>query len=278
MIFRQHVPAEPLATYVEWLWFYQDLYPAHRREHVLPDGSFELIIDLRDEPRRTFDRASGSATIYRNAWISGAHSRYIVIDALPGSSMIGVHFQPGGAAAVLGFPADELRDRVVELEDIWGAAACDLREQLLAARGASTKFAILERALAARLAKRRFDAAQQQRVFWARDQFTRGADALRIGEVVDHLGVSHKQFIEQFRRHVGLTPKLFCRIRRFQDVLARIEQRNSLAWADVACACGYYDQAHFVHDFRAFSGLTPSAYASNEGIEQLNFVPVDEPA
>ena len=278
MIFRQHVPAEPLASYVDRFWFYQDLFPTHRREHVLPDGTFELIIDLRDAPRHTFDRTSGSETLFRNAWISGAQSRYIIIDALPGSSMIGVHFKPGGAAAVLGFPADEFRDSVVELEHIWGAAARDLREQLLAARGAGAKFAILERALAARLARQRIDAAQQRRVFWARDQFTRGSDSLRIGEVVGQLGVSHKQFIEQFQRHVGLTPKLFCRIRRFQDVLAQIEERKTLAWADVACACGYYDQAHFVHDFRAFSGLTPTSYAGHTGIEHMNFVPVDEPA
>ena len=278
MIFRQHVPAAPLASYVDWFWFYQDLYPAHRREHVLPDGTFELIIDLRDEPRRTFDRASGRETLFRNGWLSGAHSRYIVIDALPGSSMIGVHFKPGGASAILGFSADELRDSVVELEDLWGAAAHELREQLLAARGASAKFAILEHALAARLARGRVDAAQQRRVFWARDQFIAGADELRIADVVDQLGISHKQFIEQFRRHVGLTPKLFCRIRRFQDVLARINTRKPVAWADVACACGYFDQAHFVHDFRAFSGLTPTSYAGNDGIEHMNFVPVDDAA
>ena len=275
MIFRQHVPAEPLGSYIDWFWFYQDLYPAHRREHVLPDGTFELIIDLRDEPRRTFDRTSGSETLFRNAWFSGTHSRYIVIDALPNSSMIGVHFKPGGAAAVLGCPADELRDRVVELEDIWGAPAHDLREQLLAARGAAAKFDILEQALFTRLAQRRLDTAQEHRIFRARDQFVAGANAVRIADVVDQLGVSHKQFIEQFRRHVGLTPKLFCRIRRFQDVLSKVNTGKQVAWADVACACGYFDQAHFVHDFRAFSGLTPTTYASNEGIERVNFVPVE---
>jgi AraC-like DNA-binding protein len=277
MIFRQHVPAEPLASYVDHFWFYEDLFPSHQREHVLPDGTFELIINLRDDARHTFDRYSGHRTLFRDAWFSGAHSRYIVIDALPGSSMIGVHFKPGGAAAVLGLPADELRDRVVELDAIWGAAAGELREQLLSARGPAAKFNILEHALRTRVASHHGDTMQQRRVFWARDRFMAGADTLRIGDIADQLGVSHKHFIDEFRRHVGLTPKLFCRIRRFQDVLARVTRDTPVNWADIACACGYFDQAHFVHDFRAFSGLTPTRYESHNGIEHINFVPIAEP-
>ncbi len=170
MIFRQHVPEEPLACYVDWFWFFEDM--SHRREHVLPDGTFELVIDLREEPRRMFDRGgSNGETLFREAWMSGAHSQYIVIDALPGSSMIGVHFKPGGAAAILGFPADELRDQVVALDAIWGGTAAELRERLLQARGARAKFAILERSLSDRLTGRNLDEAQQRRVFWARDQF-----------------------------------------------------------------------------------------------------------
>lgn len=276
MIFRQHVPAEPLASYVDHFWFYEDLFPSHRREHVLADGTFELIINLRDDARHTFDRASGCETPFRDAWFSGAHSRYIVIDALPGSSMIGVHFKPGGAAGVLGCPADELRDRVVELDAIWGTAAGELREQLLSARGALAKFAILERALCARLASKPADTMQQRRVFWARDRFIAGAEAVRISDVAGQLGITHKHFLDEFRRHVGLTPKLFCRIRRFQDVLARVTRETPVDWADLACACGYFDQAHFVHDFRAFSGLTPTRYESHDGIEHMNFVPVEE--
>src|SRR4028118_1891996 len=132
MVFRQHVPSEPLARYVDWLWFDADLYPPHQREHVLPDGTFELIIDLRDEPHRLFDRGGDHReTLFRRAWISGAHSQYIIIDPLPGSSMVGAHFKPGGAAAVLGLPANELRDQVVEMDAIWGSAAIELREELL---------------------------------------------------------------------------------------------------------------------------------------------------
>jgi AraC-like DNA-binding protein len=85
--------------------------------------------------------------------------------------------------------------------------------------------------------------------------------------------VSHKHFIHEFRRHVGLTPKVFCRIRRFQEVLARIQAQKQVNWIDIAYACGYYDQAHFIRDFQAFSGLNPSAYVGR-ALEDRNFVPI----
>lgn len=276
MLFRQHVPCEPLGRYVDWLWFYADLYPAHGREHVLPDGTFELIIDLRDEPRRLFDRGGNNReTLFRRAWISGAHSQYIIIDALPGSSMIGAHFKPGGAAAVLGLPADEFRDQVVELDAIWGSAAAELREELLAARGPRAKFAALEAYLLQRLNSRTSDARQQERVFWARDRLL-DIDAPRIGDLVAQLGISHRRFIEEFQSHVGLTPKRFCRIRRFQQVVARVAAREPIDWVDLAYACGYFDQAHFANDFRAFSGFRPTEYLRRAAGEFANFIPVEK--
>lgn len=274
MIFCRKIPDEPLARYVDWFWFFEGLDPAHRREHVLPDGTFELIIDLRDEPRRLFDREDARRDqVFRRGWISGAHSQYIVIDALPQSSMIGVHFKPGGAFPILGLPADQLRDRVVELDALCGAAAADLREQLLSASTPQLKFRVLELFLMRRLAAHRADPTQQQRIWWARDLFVQNAEDRNVRAVADRLGISHKHFIDQFRRHIGLTPKLFCRIQRFQQVLGEIAARRTVEWADVACSCGYFDQAHFVHDFRRFSGLNPSTYAAEQP-EDPNFVPV----
>jgi hypothetical protein len=122
-------------------------------ERVLPEGRFELVIDLREVPRKLYENERGRRwTEYRRSWISGTHSRYIVIDVLPASSMIGVHFRPGGAAAFLCCPAEEFADRVVELDCVWGRAAGELREALLEAPAPLGKFAVLERFLGSRLA------------------------------------------------------------------------------------------------------------------------------
>ena len=78
--------------------------------------------------------------------------------------------------------------------------------------------------------------------------------------VAEAVGLSPKRFIERFRTEVGLTPKQYCRVRRFQQALTAAHAASEVDWAAVAVSAGYYDQAHFIHDFRRFSGLTPTGY------------------
>jgi AraC-like DNA-binding protein len=273
MSIYQRVPIAPLNQHVAWLWHYTDYYPDHDRQHVLPDGTFELIINLEERPRKLFDRQNKTRhQSFRRGWISGAQKEYLVIDALPGSSMIGAHFKPGGAAPFLGLPSDELSDQVVELDRIWGDGAWEWRERLLAERGPQQKLVLLEQLLLHRLERSAQDSRRRKTASWALARLGRESSVERIGEVANELGVSHKHFIEQFRREVGLTPKLFCRIRRFQEVLFRIQARQAVAWADVACSCGYFDQAHFVNDFVAFSGVNPSTYMRQRLEGDPNFI------
>jgi AraC-like DNA-binding protein len=96
----------------------------------------------------------------------------------------------------------------------------------------------------------------------------------RVSDVSGEIGLSPRRFIEVFKQQVGLTPKLFCRVRRFQRVLRRIYRREEVEWADLALSCGYFDQAHFIHDFKAFSGINPTAYVAAGGRHQ-NHVPIE---
>jgi AraC-like DNA-binding protein len=274
MIFRRHVPGPPLDQWIDFFWFYEGFYPDHSREHVLPDGTFELVINLQDEPRKLFDRQdSARHESFRGAWMSGTHSGYIVIDALPNSSMMGAHFKPGGAAAFVDAPAFDLANRVVDLEALWGFGVRELRERLMEALNPESKFRILESSLLERLARWRTAAENHRRVNWALEQFLKGGQVGRIGDMARAMGFSHKHFVHQFRQQVGLTPKLFCRIRRFQEVLGSIKAKQPVLWADLACSCGYYDQAHFINDFQTFAGLNPSEFLASDP-EDPRFVPL----
>jgi AraC-like DNA-binding protein len=90
--------------------------------------------------------------------------------------------------------------------------------------------------------------------------FDRSNGACPVGDVVQRIGLSSRRFVDLFRAEVGLSPKVYCRIRRFNEALRRVEQLTDVDWVDVALSCGYFDQAHFNHDFRAFSGVSPSTY------------------
>jgi AraC-like DNA-binding protein len=269
----RHIPSPPLGQHVEWLWYYDDFQPDHDREHVLPQGAFDLMFNLEDRPRKLYDRDNaGRFNSFKRGWLSGAHEEFLIIDALPRSSMIGAHFKPGGAARFLVPPAGELCRQVVEVDALWGAGIWEWRERLLAAPDARGKFGVFEQMLLNRLAAAGAKPGGNRGVSWAIGQFMREPHLQSIAAVSHDLGVSHKQFIEQFRREVGLTPKLFCRIRRFQEVLRRIQSQKTVNWADVACSCGYFDQAHFVKDFVSFAGFNPTAYLDQRFDPDWNFI------
>jgi AraC-like DNA-binding protein len=87
-----------------------------------------------------------------------------------------------------------------------------------------------------------------------------------ISAVTDAIGLSPRRFVQVFREQVGLNPKLYCRVRRFRQVLGAIGAGGPVEWAEIALDSGYFDQAHFIHDFRAFSGINPSAYVASQTI------------
>ncbi len=82
-----------------------------------------------------------------------------------------------------------------------------------------------------------------------------------VAAIGERLGLTPRRLIDRFSAQVGLTPKRFARVRRFQRVLTTLARGDAPPWAELALRCGYFDQAHFIHDFRAFSGLHPTAYA-----------------
>ena len=246
------------------LWLYETDRPSHEKELALPSGTAEIVINLRADETRLYD--AGDTEKCRRlpgAIVCGPQSEYFVIDTEEQIATVGVHFKAGGLFPFVEPPSHELAGTHVALEDLWGReAARRLRQQVLEAETPEGRLDALERELSARLVAA---PSRHPAVAHALGKFRRVPHAQTIGDVTREIGLSPRRFIEVFKEQVGLTPKVFCRVRRFQRVLASIHERESVEWADVAVACGYYDQAHFIHDFRAFSGINPTAYLERRG-------------
>jgi AraC-like DNA-binding protein len=257
LVFHTHIPAPPLCDFVELFWLYESYAVPHPRERLLPMGTMELVIDLGEQ--------AGGAPV-----ISGARSESFELDTSRPMSVLGVHFRPGGSFPFLGLPAGELHNATVSLEALWGSGAAELRDRILEARTHWARFVILEEAL---LSRAMMPLARHPAVAYALGEFESVPHARTIADVTERVGLSPRRFIQLFSDQVGLTPKLYCRVRRFQEVLRTIQTKREVDWADVAVACGYYDQAHFIADFRAFSGLNPTTYLRVRG-EHLNHVPL----
>lgn len=190
--------------------------------------------------------------------VSGAYTRSFVVDTRAHASLVGVHFRPGGARAFLGAPADALTDSHVELSTLWSPAAADrLRDALCSAATPARRFAILQGALLEHLAP----ALADRRCVGA----LLAQPQARVGDVAREFGRSHRSFIAAFSAQVGLTPKLFQRIQRLQQALARVDAGGQANWAQLALACGYFDQSHLIRDFVALAGVTPAEYARLRG-------------
>jgi AraC-like DNA-binding protein len=273
MLYLTHVPRPPLSEFMHFLWLYEGYTQAHAKERVLPSGEMQLVINLLEDKSCIYDRDNPDrCQTFRGSVLAGAHSEYQVISTAMQAFVIGVHFRPGGAFPFLRMPAGELRDTTVSLDTLWGALAVDLRDRLLEAPTHQARFEILEQALLTEFAR---GFHHHQAVGFALRRFLAEPQMMTIAGVTDQIGLSPKRFIQAFRDQTGFTPKVFCRIRRFQQALERMEGQKSVAWTNVALDCGYFDQAHFIHDFRAFSGINPTSYIAHR-TPHRNHVPLVE--
>lgn len=271
MIYAAHQPASPLDHFIDHLWFFDGYDPNHTMERLLPDATAEIVINLQPEPRRLFHRDDfDNVQKFKKSWFSGKHTRYIVIEAASQSSMMGVHFKPCGAFPFLGFDLSELTDQVIELDLLWGKGANLLREQLLHTPTVEGKFAVLEGYLRARFTGHPRTFKSVERAIYL---LLRSPHGMAIRDLAGTIGITPKHLITQFDRFVGLKPKLCERIGKFQGVLHSIHQDQCIDWAHLAVSCGYYDQSHFIKEFKAFSGLNPSSYIVDRG-EYPNYVPI----
>ena len=251
-------PGPPLDEFVEALWVFQGDPQPHAKDRALPDGCAALIVNLTEDRTRVYDRHDFSLRqTFNGCALVGPQTEYNVIDTGL-ISAAGIHFKPGGAYPFLAPPADELHGSQLPLDVLWGGFAGELRERLLEAANTDEQLSILEQAL---LSRARRTLARHPAVRFALQQFQGGPRTKTIADVTGLTGLSARRFIEVFRREVGLTPKLFCRVGRFQRVLQRFAAGKRVEWTDVALEAGYFDQAHFIHDFKAFSGINPSTYA-----------------
>src|SRR5579863_4248044 len=262
MVSYRYKPPAPLDRFVEVIWVMEAPAAPHSKERLLPDGSVEIVFDLGSASFPIFtNEMLTRRDCFRGSVVCGPHSRPFGIDTSTGTSVAGVHFKPGGAHPFLGLPFGELHNMHVGLDAFWGRnTATRVRDQLLEAPTPQAKAQVLERQLFS-IARGRSD--RHPAVAFALNEFQSTPEVQRISAVTDQIGISARHFIDIFRDEVGLTPKLFCRVRRFQKALSQISRGAQIHWPNVALEAGYFDQAHFIHDFRAFSGINPSAYLAN---------------
>lgn len=231
----------------------------------LPGTYVPLILDLGEGWTVGDPRRPPQAAEHIGSFVAGLTDHAVLVEHPGHARCLQVDLTPVGARRLLGFPMHELANRVVPLADVLGRTSALLLERLAGAPSWDARFALLDRALAARLA----DAAPgRPEVAWALGRMVESAGGAPIGGLAGELGWSHRRLIARFRDEVGLAPKLTARIVRFERLQALLAGDPTLEWARAAAACGYSDQAHLAREVRELTGLTPTGLRG----EGVNFV------
>ncbi len=213
---------------------------------------------------------AGETRQYR-AFVAGPHDTYALSETGGHRAGIQVNLTLPGARRFLGMPLYELTNRVFEVEDLLGRDGRVLVERLRMAPGWDACFDILDEVISARVCSADGLPGDVAWTLGELGETGRAGHPPRISHLADALGYSHKQLIARFRGELGLTPRTFARITRFEGLLGALKGDGPPRWADLAPAFGYYDQSHLSRDFRDFMGLSPGAFvrrsvADNGGV------------
>lgn len=261
----------PLSRLVETIWDCDLPLQQHGLERLMPVAKVNVIINLAEDETRVYEPDTLSCRRLSGFTLDGPRDRHSVIDTREQTAVMGVVFRPGGAAPFFRERIDMLRNEYIDLFDLLGHEATHLRARLLDTRAAEVRLAILCNWLSARA---EHSSPSSRVLVHAVSLLDRSPQTHRIGDVASACELSPRRLHALFSEQVGMSPKRYARLQRFHRVIASVHQKRDVDWAGVAFDCGFHDQPHLAREFRAFSGLTPSAYVAQQTVYP-GHVPLD---
>ena len=273
MTHHYHIPSFPLNRFITGFTYYKGYVANHSIDRFLPNGNIEIIINLTDEPKYIYDNETLSQSQeFKKLWISGIRNKFISIPSGTGAEMFIIEFKKGMVHSFLGRPLTEIAGQVIEGELILDTIFLELRERLLETVPGAPMFTLAELMLNKRFYNK---LVVNPFIDFAVSSIVNNPAGFTIKTIADKAGYSSKHLINIFSQHVGVNPKAFLRVLRFQKAVQEIESKGNINWVQLAYDCGYYDQAHLIANFKEFSGYTPLEYVQAKGNDAwLNYVPV----
>lgn len=266
MIYLEQAPSPTLRPWIRSLWYCRMPRATRGRERVLPNGCIQVLVNLA---RNYLTECTEDGSVERrlpHAIIVGARSRFEVIDTADMAELAGIVIAPGGFARLFRERADLFFEQSVALDQVWSEKR--LIERLCEAPTPACKLRILDLLLQQEIG----DGMRRKPLVDVAIRLL-GCGGVGVAECARQAGVSERRLSQVFREEVGITPKAWRRVQRFQAAIKDLYAGADLPWAELALQCGYYDQSHFTNEFRSFSGINPTTYSRLRGPWQ-NHVPL----
>ena len=254
-----HYPKGVLADSVLSIQYIEHDSTCTQFTRLLSDGSIYLNINLQDDPLRLIN----SETYHKNFWISGLLLKPLIIECPKFIRALIVRFKASGGYPIMGIPLCELSNSIIDADNIFGENISSLRDQMLNTKSIVDKIKITERWLYFRLIQNQPIVSSV--VHYAINKISRCPSSIKMELLAERTGYSHQHLINIFRKYVGVSPKQYQKIARFNAALRFVGNIDSFNWSDLLYDLGYYDQSHFIKDFKTFSGVSPSEYVRKVG-------------
>lgn len=254
MTYYSILPGERLQDIVRFFWVLESDQPY--THHSMADVCPEMLFHYNGRFNEVSDAGAGEASFISGVHGQTAATRKFTINSSFG--IFGVYFFPQAMPLLFNLPATELTAQMYDLGTLLGPEGSELEERMMTAGSNRQRVEIITAFMERKLASAR---AEQLPVFSCIRSIIRHKGSSSVRQLAATAFLSERQFERQFKQYTGFAPKLFSKIVRFQAAMSQYGHSDK-SLTDIAHECGYFDQAHFIHDFRRFSGHHPRQYFS----------------
>lgn len=228
---------------------------------ILPDTCAELFINYRCTPLANIAGKTDAANNRSFAVFRMSH--YMDVEMQPGTGCICVCFQPGAAHHFFKVPMNEVTDRVTAVEYLWPSSANELETRVSEATSNTDRANIIQQFLTRQVQSGKQPDKRMQYCLW---QINKLKGQVSVSELSKQANISERQLGRQFSSQLGLSPKEFTKVNRFIHTLSYLKKYPNVSLTAIAYESGYYDQAHFIHDCKTYSGFTPGELATTNKV------------
>lgn len=250
--FRVIYPSIALAPYVQRYWILATDSLSNVNQRVIPNGCTELMFNLGDRINFLLNN-----TLQPLAYIKGQNTNYYDLVPIGKIHLISVAFTPFGAKAFFPIPINEFSNKCIDVNDIGDLLLTDLSKRVSDDIDDNIRIRLIEQFLSERFNPlKNYNFERLSTII----EVINKSQEVNIKTLAGISCLSYRQFIRIFTDHIGMTPKEYLRVIRFQKVLYTLQNRPQISSVDLAFECGYYDQSHLINEFKKFSGYTLTEY------------------
>ena len=259
MNFKEILPNQQLRPYIKGFYLYNSGTDSSFDDIVFPSGNMEVIFNMGEGIWKTKKDNNFYTTPPIEFW--GQLTRPLAVKSAGKNTMLGIRFHPYSAAYFFKEDVSVLNNEIIHAADLFGASIKTLHAQLLALDDLHERIVLIEAYLLKRLAVSEKQHSKIKFIGNIADSLKPGTDNEKIISISVRHNISSRYLNQLFIQYTGLAPKLFCKINRFQYSLQLINN-NEDKLTGIAYDAGYFDQSHFIREFKMFTGITPTSFSA----------------